>query len=105
MRALYVDVDNTLLRNGRIVEPVVLAIRAAIGQGADVVVWSARGKEHALRAATMAGINSMVICLAKPDAIIDDRGWAWVRYSRVLSADDVAEIAGAIEVLALKSAV
>jgi hydroxymethylpyrimidine pyrophosphatase-like HAD family hydrolase len=92
MRALYVDCDNTLLRSGRIVEPVAAAIREALRRGTDVVIWSARGREHAETVARMAGVFDCVICVCKPDAIIDDVGWSWVRYARVLSAEDVAQL-------------
>ena len=100
MRSLFVDVDDTLLRSGRIVGPVAAAIEAAMSQGTDVVVWSARGKAHAERAAQMAGLEGRVTCVGKPDAIIDDRGWGWIRYARVLSADDLALIIAAIEKIA-----
>lgn len=103
MRSLYVDVDDTLLRSGRIVGPVATAIEAAISQGTDVVIWSARGKSHAERAAQMAGLYGRVTCLCKPDAIIDDRGWGWVKWTRVLSADDLRAIVSGIEHLTSKT--
>jgi predicted mannosyl-3-phosphoglycerate phosphatase (HAD superfamily) len=103
MRSLYVDVDDTLLRGGRIVDPVMAAIDAAMGRGTDVVIWSARGKAHAERAAQMAGLEGRVACLCKPDGIIDDRGWSWVRHARVLSGRDLGLIVDAIENIAEKS--
>ena len=93
MRAIYVDCDNTPLRSGRVVEPVAAAIREALRRGTDVVIWSARGRGHAETVARMAELSEQVMCACKPDAIIDDVGWSWVRYARVLSVDDVARLA------------
>ena len=93
MRALYVDCDNTLLRSGRIVEPVAAAIREALRRGTDVVIWSARGRGHAETVARMANLSDQVVCVCKPDASIDDVGWTWIRFARVLNADDVQRLA------------
>ena len=38
--------------------------------GGQLVVWSRGGREHAIRAAELCGLQA--VCLAKPDVMVDD---------------------------------
>lgn len=78
-RVLAVDVDGTLIVHGRVNASVLRELKAAHKSGYDIIVWSARGRQHAEQAAEAAGVTEISICIGKPSAIIDDLGWAWAK--------------------------
>ena len=49
------------------------------------MLWSSRGSAYAMKAAVLYGIEDLfsVIC-SKPGYIVDDQGWNWIRYTRVI---------------------
>lgn len=77
-RAIYVDIDDTLVRsvgNKRIPIPATVAlVRELHRAGASLYAWSTAGGEYARAAATELGIEDCFVAyLPKPRALIDDR--------------------------------
>ena len=88
-KTLAVDVDGTLLRNGELFEPVVKKCREAKAAGYRLMLWSARGREYAHHVASVLGVLELFDdVVSKPGFIIDDLGWSWVKYTRVVRLDD-----------------
>lgn len=83
-RCLAVDVDHTLIRQGRPDLGVVTLIRERAADGWDVVVWSMRGRHYAQNAANVCGIAALVVCVGKPGVILDDQGLDWLRGAQVV---------------------
>lgn len=76
-RAIYVDVDDTLVRSfgsKRIpIDATVKAIRELSARGAQLYCWSSGGAEYARASAAELGLESCFAAfLPKPDALIDD---------------------------------
>ena len=78
-RCLAVDVDHTLLVNGQPHPAVVNLLRERVGDGWELLIWSMRGREHAERAARLAGLDGVAICASKPGCVVDDQGLDWLR--------------------------
>ena len=92
-KSIYVDVDGCLifwpgdkpgvrnegkpLVNIELVEHLQIWRKETVESDAQLVVWSANGKEHAEMAVKLAGIEDIVdVCLTKPTTLIDDNhGW------------------------------
>jgi len=89
--AIFVDVDGTLIRwnnrNGRLVHKIncSLVIRLAkLGDEADLILWSRRGRQYAQRMAEHHKVDHLFIAIiGKPTAIIDDEGIEWMRGVKV----------------------
>ncbi len=89
-QTVAVDVDGTLLKkNGEANLATVDWLRAAKAQGYTLFLWSARGEAHARRAAELCGVTELFCAiLAKPGYILDDVGWTWIRFTRVIHSLD-----------------
>jgi FMN phosphatase YigB (HAD superfamily) len=84
-RTIFVDVDGTLHKKGRPIQSVIDYCRRKKAEGYTLVLWSARGQAHALEAVKVFGLHDLFShVLSKPGAIIDDRGWTWAKYTKVL---------------------
>lgn len=84
-RCIAIDVDGTLLIDGKLNEP--LAEWAALKkqEGFDVVLWSAQGRAHAVNVAVEFGIDSQFTAIiSKPGYIVDDLGWSWTQYTETV---------------------
>jgi predicted mannosyl-3-phosphoglycerate phosphatase (HAD superfamily) len=80
---IYIDVDGTLLKNGRPDTKVVDFARRKYDEGFQIIVWSSRGAVNAIRAVLLADIEDIVsFKLSKPGYIVDDKGWTWTKYTR-----------------------
>ena len=85
--AIAVDVDGTLLVRGACNAAVVRYCEARKAEGAYLILWSARGVEHARAVAAEFGVTDLFdAIIPKPGAIIDDKGWSWVRHTLVIPA-------------------
>jgi len=76
-RAIYVDVDDTLVRSSgskRIpIDATVEAVKALASAGAQLFCWSSGGAEYARAAATELGLETCFQSfLPKPDGLLDD---------------------------------
>jgi hypothetical protein len=75
--AIYVDVDDTLVRSAgskRIPIPHVVAlVRGLADAGAQLYLWSTAGADYARAAAAELGLADCFLAfLPKPDALMDD---------------------------------
>lgn len=73
---IFVDVDGTMTDAGGSAwgnpkKSVIDAVRAAIGQGIEVVVWSARGRKYCLEFCKKHNIKP-IACVGKPNTLVDD---------------------------------
>jgi hypothetical protein len=54
-------------------------------QGFYLILWSARGKDHAINALKFAELEGTIdVVIGKPSYIVDDVGWSWIRDTKVL---------------------
>ena len=84
-RVIAVDVDGTLIVNGGINARVVSYCQAKHADGWTLLLWSTRGEQHARKAAQEAGIAHLFEhILSKPGHIVDDKGWTWVRFTKIV---------------------
>lgn len=85
-KCIAIDVDGTLIINGRLNQRLVNLAAEKKADGFEVLLWSARGKTHAEKIAKRFGIeDNFSAIISKPGYIIDDLGWTWIKYTRVLS--------------------
>lgn len=82
-KVIAVDVDGTLIIFGVLNRNLVQWCRYQKEKGFKLMLWSARGEDHARNTATKHGIEDLfhVIC-GKPGYIVDDLGWSWIKYTR-----------------------
>jgi len=80
----YIDIDGTLTHKQRrywwrrtdgVWTEMVAKVKKLIADGHEVVLWSG-GTEYAKRAAREMGVDG-VVCLAKPDVLIDNQRRKW----------------------------
>lgn len=84
-KCIGIDVDGTLIQNGRLNRRLAKWAKEKKEEGFEVLLWTARGKKHADRVAEKYGITDhFTAIIGKPGYIVDDLGWSWVKYSRVL---------------------
>ncbi len=88
-RAIFVDVDGTLISHGRLNEAVVDYCQKVLRMDYDVVLWSARGRRYAEAVAKKHGLDFFTAIIGKPGYIIDDLGWAWINNTKVLTLEDI----------------
>jgi hypothetical protein len=89
-RCIAVDVDGTLQINGRRNDVLIDWCRDRRLDGYSILLWSARGKEHARSVAdAFACADVFDVILAKPGYIVDDLGWSWIKYTRVIDMGDL----------------
>jgi len=86
-KLIAVDVDATLiLRSGRINQAVVDWLHKRKAEGFRLMLWSMRGKQWALDAATRWQCADLFDCIeGKPGYILDDKGWSWARDTIVIT--------------------
>ena len=94
-RVLAVDVDGTLFVKGRVNRLVVDFVMSQKTAGFEIIIWSSRGTDYAKRATAAAGLTGVAdVVTSKPGAIIDDQGWQWIKYTRVIAFDALRRFAG-----------
>jgi hydroxymethylpyrimidine pyrophosphatase-like HAD family hydrolase len=83
---IFVDVDGTLLVDGKLNTVAVEYLRGRASDGVELVLWSSRGEEYAREFADRFGISGMFkYILGKPGQVLDDVGVGWVRFIEVLN--------------------
>jgi phosphoglycolate phosphatase-like HAD superfamily hydrolase len=86
-RTIGVDVDGTLHPDGRLNPAVVAFCEKQKAAGFRLMLWSARGKEHAQACADQFGVAHLFDdIVSKPGYILDDLGWSWIKYTRVITS-------------------
>jgi hypothetical protein len=84
-RTIAVDVDGTLLVNGRLNARLIEFCRAQRARGFSIMLWSARGKAYAQAVAERFEIVDLFDdIVGKPGYIVDDLGWTWIKFTRVV---------------------
>ncbi len=92
-KVIYVDVDETLIVRGQRNEPLIQWLWAMKkGEGYEINLWSSKGRAYAARVMRdlMLG-NLFDQILGKPALIVDDQGWNWIQYTRVVDLPYIAE--------------
>ena len=95
-RAIYIDVDDTLVRSvgaKRIPMPgVVAAVRGLHAKGAHLYLWSSGGAEYARASATELGLEGCFLAfLPKPHVYVDDQPvheWRFCKHVLPGNAED-----------------
>lgn len=88
-KCLAIDIDGTLICDGMINDDVLEMARTKKEEGFDVILWSARGRAYAEMVAKELEIeNLFTFIISKPGFIVDDMGWGWTRFTRVVRIDD-----------------
>jgi hydroxymethylpyrimidine pyrophosphatase-like HAD family hydrolase len=84
-RVIAVDVDGTLIRDGRLMRSLVTWLRERREEGFRLMLWSARGKAHAEGAIELFELHGLFHdVVAKPGYVVDDMGWDWTRYTWIV---------------------
>ena len=86
-RVIAVDVDGTLQINGACNRRLVEWCERQKASGFYLMLWSSRGEAHARNVAEAFGIVQLfdLIC-SKPGYVVDDQGWGWIKYTRVINS-------------------
>lgn len=84
-KTIAVDVDGTLHTNGVLNRRVVEFCEQKTASGFSLFLWSARGKDYAQSAAVRFGVAGLFDdVISKPGFVLDDQGWNWIKYTRVI---------------------
>lgn len=86
-RVIAVDVDGTLQSNGVCNQGLVDWCMQQKAGGFYLMLWSSRGEAHARNVSEAFGLTSLfdLIC-SKPGYVVDDQGWGWIKYTRVIKS-------------------
>ena len=91
-KVIAIDVDGTLFKHGRVNTELVHHIGGWAAEGYEIIIWSARGTAHAQKAAHMLGVEHLCAAIiSKPGYIVDDKGWAWTKYTKRLTAHNAGK--------------
>lgn len=86
-RVVAIDVDGTLIGPQGVNRSVVAWALERKQAGYSLILWSSRGEAHARKAAEIAGMTEAFDhILSKPGYVLDDQGWGWIKYTRVVGA-------------------
>lgn len=85
---IAIDVDGTLVdKHGNLNTALVEWIRQRKADGHELALWSMQGRRHAQTTAEAFGIADLFeMILAKPGMIVDDQGWHWIKYTKVVKS-------------------
>ena len=87
-KAIAVDVDGTLFVNGVLNTGLAEWCKERANEGFLMILWSSRGLEHAKKAAETACLSDIFTTItSKPGYIVDDKGWEWIKYTRIIRND------------------
>ena len=84
-RVIAIDVDGTLQHRGSPNNRLIEWCKERKADGFTLMLWSARGEAHARKYAELFEVLDLfdLIC-SKPGYIVDDQGWGWIKYTRVI---------------------
>ena len=86
-KVIAVDVDGTLQVKGSPNLRLISWCEERKKEGFFLMLWSARGEAHARKHAEAFGVVDLFdLILSKPGYIVDDQGWGWVRYTKVVKS-------------------
>ena len=86
-KCIAVDVDGTLIGKFNLPnEKLISWCKFQKSQGFYLILWSARGRDHAVKTAeSYRCLELWDVIMSKPGYIVDDKGWNWVKYTKVLN--------------------
>ena len=85
-KCIAIDVDGTLVINGKLNRRLATWAAKKKASGFEVILWSAQGKKHAEKIARKFRVeDNFSVILSKPGYVVDDLGWSWVKYTRVIT--------------------
>ncbi len=86
-KVIAIDVDGTLITKGVVNDDLVAWCIDRKNEGFCMILWSARGEKHAKNAAKITNLEGVFNhILSKPSYIVDDKGWSWIKYTRVIKS-------------------
>lgn len=84
-KVIAVDVDGTLFIKGALSKGLVEWCKKKKKAGFTMILWSSRGADYARKAAEKSGLdNVMDHIISKPGYIVDDQGWGWTKYTKII---------------------
>lgn len=87
-KVIAVDVDDTLIINREPNLDLIEWLRVKKAEGYYLMLWSMRGRENAISAATTTNTHGLFhVVMSKPGYIVDDDGWGWTQHTEVISPD------------------
>lgn len=88
-RVIAIDVDGTLFKKSVLNDRVVAYCKRKKEAGFTMILWSSRGEAHARTAAVKANIEDIFDhIISKPGYIVDDQGWDWIKYTKIVRSMD-----------------
>jgi len=100
-RTIAVDVDGTLIVGSQPNAKLIAWCWQKKNEGFRLMLWSARGQAHAINAAKACECMDLFDAIeSKPGYIVDDLGWSWIKYTRIirnLTLENCAELASPFE--------
>jgi hydroxymethylpyrimidine pyrophosphatase-like HAD family hydrolase len=82
-KVIAVDVDGTLISGFSMNQNLIQWLVIRKNEGHELILWSARGRDHAMNAARITGTEHLFdAIISKPGRIVDDLGWSWVKWTR-----------------------
>lgn len=86
-KIIAVDVDGTLVIKGRGNTKLIQWLKAQHAAGYVLILWSMRGERYAEMVANELGIRDLFThVLGKPGYVVDDKGWGWIRDTKVVTS-------------------
>lgn len=90
-KVIAVDIDGTLLIDGQLNQPAVDWIRTVHRNGFFTFLWSIRGHDYAKEFVEKYQLgDAFDAVLPKPGYCLDDKGWDWTEYTKVISPGELA---------------
>lgn len=90
LKVINVDVDGTLLLDGRPNWALVRWIKARRVERFEVNLWSAQGELHAKEVSALWGLTDIFDnIISKPGFVVDDQGWQWTRFTRTVGLEQI----------------
>ena len=82
---IAIDVDGTLLAHGCMNTTLMRECLRWKAEGHTLMLWSSRGAEYAQQVVVALNLPDLfdLVC-GKPDYIVDDQGWDWIRFTKRL---------------------
>ena len=87
-KVIAVDVDDTLVVDGVVNQPLIDWLRLKKEEGFVLILWSMAGRDYAVDMAKRCGCYSLFnSVIPKPGYIVDDDGWNWTQHTEVIDPD------------------
>jgi hydroxymethylpyrimidine pyrophosphatase-like HAD family hydrolase len=85
-KVMAVDVDGTLVCDGRVTPELIAWLQARKADGFRLMLWSARGRDHAAGAIATFDLPADLFddVISKPGYVLDNCGWEWTRFTQVV---------------------